>query len=1104
MKGKFKKIWLLLVSVFFIILLSNIIFSNPSGPFDTSRICSDMWAPQFCNSTTLDDANFEGCNGTEIGGPNGGIEEVIINQSNFFPNSGIDVTCKYNELEGYVNYVYIWYYNGSNWTNIQNFTNTSVAVNNYFNVSTVFNLNSSEGEHRVRCIYSLNMSGKGMIPNQCANSTYSYIYDNDDVNFTVTSHLTYDFWNLTNYTTGANISSGQNFTRIDIINVYAQWNKIINNFWVNHDGNGSSVNYSMSSSSNWTNYTLNFSNGTEFSRTGNITVSTIYANDTTSATNNTSPSLFFYLWGFSKIDQITLNQTTLYNNTPVRTFCKAIDNITNQGLNSSNVSFYGNDNFLNWSLTNSSGYANLSFVVNATSLPSNYTVKCNITNEPSLNYNASSDNLNSTNISVLNPYEIQVGNVWFNYSGITTNKTNLFTDLTIYANVTDDWRVSTVLANLSYPSTIIINLSMIGDNSSADWHVWNYTFNSQYPLNASGNYTVRVIANNSNGISNSSNFLTFYVNNTYDVNLSTNYSIYNRGENITVQIWDVNNFSVYDLNWTVNLTKFNQTPNITNPNNTNYTYTIANDDPEGNYTLFVNVSKNNNTANNSWNFSVSKNLTIAISTSPSSSPSKNSNVIASASLYNARGELYNSSTNANITCANTMYPLNFSSGQASYTCVSPNDYSTPFNITINVTDDYNNSGENYTTLTTAAQEVAYVPSGGGGGPATVETKKCSDNTSYNQCSSKRPFYCLNGNLTQNCSICGCSPGYSCQPSGSCILTKEEDFNFTIEAAEVEIEQGKDTTIMGHLSNTGNTILSLMSFLNVSENCCNVSIPSSFTLNEKEEKEFEIKVHVPLTTNVSDYNIKIGIGTAYFKKEKTIKVIVLKSPYYDYLSQIEAALANLEKEIQEYKKSGINVGNAEALVEQAKLTLRNANSSISSDQVNVLANSISDLKNNINYVSTSLTLLRGQRFLSQNSWLIILLIISSILTIYFVPEVFIPLNKVEKEIKRLRNEEKNLVSSRVETEKQYFLRKIDENTFSKIMITKQDNILKLRGTIHERENDRTKILTRTHPKEIAKWFASGIKNLPKNIKNLFVRLIKAPKINLFKGKPKMVI
>jgi len=1074
---------LALAIVVFIALFSSIIFSNPSS-FTDSRTCSNIFGD--CSNSTTNDTCKNDCSGVEYDGTGPRVEEVHINATNFFTGDGINVTCQFNEVSGATSYEYIWYYNYSSWIKIANWTVTSGnAQGSGINKSISFKLNSSENTHIVRCIISW---GGSEVLDQCANGEGVY-YDNDDVNFTVTNHLTYNFWNLTNYTDGSAIASGQNYTRNDLINASAKWNKIINNAWMTHDGNGSSVNYTVSTLANWTNYTLNFSNGTEFSRTGNITVSTIYANDTYSATNNTSPSLFFYLWGFSKVAQVTSNQTTLYNNTSARAFCKIIDNITSQGINNSNVSFYGNDNFLNWSLTNSSGYANLSFIVNATSLPSNYSVKCNITDQPSLYYNASSQNSNSTNISVYSPYEINISDFWFSYGGVTVNKTNLLSNLTIYANVSDALSVSSVYANFSYPSgSIIANSSMNGTNSSG-YNLWNYTFGSQYPLNASGNYSVRIIANNSYGITNVSDFKIFYVNNTYDLNFSTNYSTYNRGENITAQVRDVNDFPVYNLNWTANLTRFNQTTNTTNYTNANYTYTIANDDLEGNYTLSVNASKNNNTANSSWQFNVSKNLSLAISTNPSSTPPRSSTVTVSASLYNARGELYNLSINANISCDSgvTWSSLNFTSGQASYSCIAPSGYSAPFNIDINATDNYNNTGENYTTLTTEAQQVVYTSSGGSGGFATSKKetiKNCTDGTQYSQCSAKRPYYCSNGTLVRKCSICGCANSdYGCQPDGSCALIKEEDFNFNLSATRLEIKQGGDKEITGVLKNTGNTVLELMSFYNASEYCCNISMPPSFELKEKEEKAFTISIHAPLFAVVGDYpNTTISIGTNLFRKDKTIDIIVGQSPHYNSLSELENQLADIENKIQEIKKAGIDTSSLEAMVEKSRALLQNANSSIASDQIDVLSASLANLTSNNQLVESKLSGLRNQAFLLQNAWLIGLFVIMSLTTMYMVPQILLPLNKKEKQLSELKEEEETLVLSRVETEKQYFMRKIDENTFSKIMIGKQDRILKLRTQIREKENERTQLIKAVSPLAMATWLANGIKGIPKKIKN----------------------
>jgi len=86
-----------------------------------------------------------------------------------------------------------------------------------------------------------------------------------------------------------------------------------------------------------------------------------------------------------------------------------------------------------------------------------------------------------------------------------------------------------------------------------------------------------------------------------------------------------------------------------------------------------------------------------------------------------------------------------------------------------------------------------------------------------------------------------------------------------------------------------------------------------------------------------------------------------------------------------------------------------------------------------------------------------------ITIYLVPQVLIPLYKIQNKIRNLKNEEEILVSSRVATEKQYFMRKIDEKTFSNIMITKQDKILKTRASISEKEKEAKEIIeTRLKP------------------------------------------
>ncbi len=955
----------------FLIFLQIEVTSDLPPSFTTPRTCENTWGSS-CNASGvggIDDA-FGTCDGTEPGDESlHYIAEVYINASTFIFGGSVNATCEiYGDYYGMPENYYMFYYNGSAWMEITNWTDSVDDGDAATNYSAVFKVNNSFGEHRIRCSMCLNGNVYGGDDPWCADNDPCYgMTENDDANFTVTDYPKYDFWNLTNYTTGASIQDYLNLTRSDKINASAHWNKSISFAKIRHNGTGSFENYSIFSpyTGNWTNYTLDLSNATEFSESGVIEISYIWANDTYGVENYTSPAHYFNL---------------------------------------------------------------------SAGIPPNVT------------------------------------NFWFNYSG-TTNKTNKYTNLTIYANVSDDVGLNTVIVNITYPNGNSTNATMNGSSCYLpEWCIWNYTFGNNLHLNTTGNYTIRIIAQDLGGQEKASGVdpgspenQTFYVNNTYILNLTSNYTLYMRGENITIQALDVNNFVADNVNWIVNVTKINETYNFT-PQATTFNYTIKSTDPGGNYSILVNSSKDNNTGNSSWDFNISNNFIIIISVEQTS-PSTGSTLTVNANLYDIRGK-HTLPVDANITCKNSnsvdrMLGLVFSNGQASSaSCYAPDTYSTSFNITINVSDQYNNTGENYTILTTVSTPSTPSSPGGGGGftlPAKEEEKKCEDETLYNQCSPERPFYCSNGTLIKYCSVCGCEPGYGCQPDESCIITKEEDFNFIINLTKIEIIQGEYEQIIFHLANTGNTILNLISFLNVSDNCCDVSIPSSFELNEKEEKEFEIKIHVPLSAKTDEHLMKIGIGTRYFKKERTINLIIKESPYYNSLSEMETNLINLEKEIQKYRKLGINTIGLETLIQQSKSLLYNANDSISTDQMDVLVNSLTNLKNNINVVHSSLTSLRTQRFLLQNSWLIILLIIMSVLTIYLVPQALVPLYKIENEIRKLKKEEEVLVSSRVATEKQYFMRKIDEKTFSNIMIRKQDSILKTRASISEKEKEAQKII-----------------------------------------------
>jgi len=271
-----KPLLLLVIMIFVLVIFSiNYILSLPQS-FYTERKCSDIFDD--CGITGVDDViitpNRETCNGTE-GRTYARIYDIEVNQTTFLSNSEINVSCEIRVSSGGNTSTYIWYNDTQNWYSIANSSIENAAGWYNKNVSVIFTLNSSLGTHVVRCVNYFSYKRNDTISNNCANwsSLTSGFdgFDNDDVNFTVTDYPRYDFWNLTN-STGEDVS-GQTFNRTNstgdtiYLNVSANWTKNITYAFLEHNGTGSFVNYTISSfPSNWTNVTLNLSDVTRFNR----------------------------------------------------------------------------------------------------------------------------------------------------------------------------------------------------------------------------------------------------------------------------------------------------------------------------------------------------------------------------------------------------------------------------------------------------------------------------------------------------------------------------------------------------------------------------------------------------------------------------------------------------------------------------------------------------------------------------------------------------------------------------------------------------------------------------------------------------------------------
>ncbi|MDI6807066.1 MAG: hypothetical protein QMD14_04655, partial [Candidatus Aenigmarchaeota archaeon] len=361
-------------------------------------------------------------------------------------------------------------------------------------------------------------------------------------------------------------------------------------------------------------------------------------------------------------------------------------------------------------------------------------------------------------------------------------------------------------------------------------------------------------------------------------------------------------------------------------------------------------------------------------------------------------------------------------------------------------------------------------------------------------------------MIRTCTPPGCAPEQQCLEIPACIIG---DFKFELQES-IEIPQGEDRKITGSLTNIGIVPLTIVLSAEAEKNITITSMPTKIDLPLKAEKSIEISVHVPLTTEAKEYSMVVVAKADNITKTKSSRIVVVRSQHILTLRDITKSLEQLEAKITEYERVGIDVKELKELLESAKEKAKIGLKAIDEDDLPLLRKSVGEAEGIIRAIQLRLLALKLRKFLYENKWNILAIVILAIFSNYFVTQVALPYRRLGKEIKRVLEEEKSLVASRVETEKQYFLRKIDEKTFFTLMAEKQGKILRARADASRKIKERKElIISRLHPRAMALWFKSSViefaiylKNLPRlvyeKIKKRKVVEIKLPKVK----KPKV--
>ncbi|MEC8221296.1 MAG: hypothetical protein VX028_04430, partial [Nanoarchaeota archaeon] len=188
--------------------------------------------------------------------------------------------------------------------------------------------------------------------------------DHDDLEFNVLDKVapTQLSWNLYN---GTDIGNNLIVIRGKMINTSVQWDLPLQEATIFHDASGIQTNYVIDSyENNQTNYSFDTSNTILFPDLGNVLISNITSNDLYfNITGSTSGTRNFDIFAELRVNQTTLIPNVGYSPLTATMACQFTDyNVLGIPYGGVNVNFYQDGIFLGSNITNSSGWAQYSFI----------------------------------------------------------------------------------------------------------------------------------------------------------------------------------------------------------------------------------------------------------------------------------------------------------------------------------------------------------------------------------------------------------------------------------------------------------------------------------------------------------------------------------------------------------------------------------------------------------------------------------------------------------------------------------------------------------------------------------------------------------------------
>jgi len=607
---------------------------------------------------------------------------------------------------------------------------------------------------------------------------------------------------------------------------------------------------------------------------------------------------------------------------------------------------------------------------------------------------------------------------------------NLKENILVYVDIYDT-STFTAKAEITYPNMIFAeNITMQYLSGNTYYAIFP---DANVTTDETEFYRIKVYASDAGDYQNASdNKTTFNTTNIYLINYTLNHILFNLGETTetTMSILTVNNNTIDNYNLTMLMKKSgdeNDTTLLPNNMTTGYNYTIGGSDPTGAYSLNMNVSKDGNTANISGNFSVSEEYSLNFI-----KPTTNFREVASMAylegnsapninVYNARGEQVYSGVSVDLYCANSNKSLIFGADWTFYIYVEVEDdqcqmpasidgFKT-YNLIADASDYYNNSGTNNINILYGTAP----PAGGG-----------DDSTSPSSSSPPANF-----------------PPQS-DPENYTGMEKRSEFFFYVDQKDINIIQGENAEIIANLDNTGDYDLNIS--ITYTSGCCDIGINESYFVKAKNKQSIEVVISSKLSENPESYKLKMTASEGDIEKEETISIHIEKNQLMTSLEYFENDLIRLENIVNAFNAVGIDVSSYLKDIELSKDLISTARRAVASNDLQSLESATAQLEETLDYLDRKTAEQEQRRWILENKYNLAGFIFSMIVFLFIFKSYMLSFILMSLELQQLKSKEFRLAAEEKSTEKEYFTRVIDKETFNKIITEKHKQLTDIRTRI----------------------------------------------------------